>query len=1295
MHVQFQRNRFVSEDANSSLLWNTKSIMDSKLSRWCDGFLEAGWLLALIVTPLFFNIHSERVFEPDKLTLMRSIALLMALVWLIKFVEQQGWRDLDWLKWGTSNSIWRKPLILPVLFVAVVYIISTLLSVAPRTSLWGSYQRLQGTYTTFAYIVVFAIIASTMRSRAQMQRLITTVIVTSIPVSLYGILQRFELDPLPWGGNTSKRIAGHMGNAIFIAAYLIMTVPFTAVRIIDSFFNILTDEELSYADVVRSSIYILTIALQLIAIYFSQSRGPLLGLGVGLFAFVLLLLVALRYAAGERFGSKSADYLFPLLYLTLAIIALFITNGLQASLGARNAFYLYGGLLGLLILSIFILAGARVGWRWLWASWLTIVLFVGVLLLTFNISSEMEDRFIDVPLIGTLDTTFDSWQTLPTIGRLGDLLNQDAGTTTVRILIWRGAIELIRPHDPVAFPDGQTDSFNFLRPLFGYGPESMYVAYNGFYPPELATIEARNASPDRSHNETFDALVITGVVGFLAWQTLYLAAFYYSFRQLGVVRGKRDRNILVGLWIAGAVAMLFGIGSSLGWEYLGVAIPFGSVIGLVVYLIYYALTAGEANQQLLSYDLNVLIMAGLIAALIAFYMEIHFGIAIAATRLHSFAFFGMVFVLSTRLNDNVEEKLDTAIPLKKRRRAVTPKAGWGGAVWAAALLMSFIIITLMFDFINYTPTPDEQQSWRSAADLPTAFEILNRALLVNPRQGFATSPYLLGIVTLSWFFGSLLFITEMIKNGTLNLARTVSTISSDKRLIISGLLGALALIGVISFFLIDGQANSQRIGVMLAALWIIMTLGALLVQFIQPEIGRGAAAAIAVTGILFAFPLLMADILWQPFAIIILCTVTLYFVWEEGIHNAFSPLLIIGIFSFVVGWTYALLHAGLIRSNFIAPNGSDGAPLQGLERVVTEAERVGGFLTTYYSTILFLLLVAGLAFGWRQMATRRELGSMMGLLGTVILLIVGFVAVDRSNLNIVQADMTYKRGRPLDQQATQLVRQVNNATGAEQQQQIIQSAIGNWQGAVAVYERTSEMAPNEDFYYLWLGRAYLEQSSVNQAAQDDLLQTAESRLLTAQDLNPLNTDHTANLARLNVRWAQLADSEEERQQRVTAASTYYQDALKLSPNNSIIRNEYAGLTLSLADNCEGAFDIYREGLEVDPLYDQTYFALTEAYISCAQQSDPINITYLQEAEQVAQGMLESMASRYRNQAESRLSRLYLQIAQVYLNAGEFEQVRATLAQFEGVEDPTVQAQVEQLLGAVESAENSIIISPDE
>ena len=36
------------------------------------------------------------------------------------------------------------------------------------------------------------------------------------------------------------------------------------------------------------------------------------------------------------------------------------------------------------------------------------------------------------------------------------------------------------------------------RNYIGYGPEALYVAFNRFYPPDLAHYEARNASPDRA-----------------------------------------------------------------------------------------------------------------------------------------------------------------------------------------------------------------------------------------------------------------------------------------------------------------------------------------------------------------------------------------------------------------------------------------------------------------------------------------------------------------------------------------------------------------------------------------------------------------------------------------------------------------------------------------------------------------------------------------------------------------------------------------------------------------------------
>ena len=100
---------------------------------------------------------------------------------------------------------------------------ATLLSVSPHASLLGSYQRLQGAFSMLSYIALFAVVAGNLRQRAQVERLLTVVILTSLPVSLYGIMQRYHRDPLAWGRDTSVRITGTQGNAIFIAAYLMLS----------------------------------------------------------------------------------------------------------------------------------------------------------------------------------------------------------------------------------------------------------------------------------------------------------------------------------------------------------------------------------------------------------------------------------------------------------------------------------------------------------------------------------------------------------------------------------------------------------------------------------------------------------------------------------------------------------------------------------------------------------------------------------------------------------------------------------------------------------------------------------------------------------------------------------------------------------------------------------------------------------------------------------------------------------------------------------------------------------------
>jgi hypothetical protein len=95
---------------------------------------------------------------------------------------------------------------------------------------------------------------------------------------MYGLLQRLQLDPLPWGGDTVERVAGNMGNSIFIAAYLVMTFFITLYRIADSFTAIFQSEQPRWSDVVRAACYILiTLFNAIVVLVLAGSRGPQLG----------------------------------------------------------------------------------------------------------------------------------------------------------------------------------------------------------------------------------------------------------------------------------------------------------------------------------------------------------------------------------------------------------------------------------------------------------------------------------------------------------------------------------------------------------------------------------------------------------------------------------------------------------------------------------------------------------------------------------------------------------------------------------------------------------------------------------------------------------------------------------------------------------------------------------------------------------------------------------------------------------------------------------------------------------
>jgi tetratricopeptide (TPR) repeat protein len=313
-----------------------------------------------------------------------------------------------------------------------------------------------------------------------------------------------------------------------------------------------------------------------------------------------------------------------------------------------------------------------------------------------------------------------------------------------------------------------------------------------------------------------------------------------------------------------------------------------------------------------------------------------------------------------------------------------------------------------------------------------------------------------------------------------------------------------------------------------------------------------------------------------------------------------------------------------------------------------EADLSASLLTFFYMAVFGLIFLHSFFLTLGRWGQSRFNGAAPAFVSLIVLLPLAFYLVGTTNLRVIQADIVYKRADFWDKQAAALSR-----TDREQ-------ATQAWDYAIAIYEHALRLSPNEDFYYLFLGRAYLEKASITAdlTEQAALLRTARDRLQEAQRINPLNTDHTANLARLHTRWSEIAP-EGNREELVNTAVAYYQDAVALSPQNVVIWNEYARLVYFRRNSCEEALPIFRHSAGADPFYPETQFSRGEVAAVCYQTTDDETLRAAYRAEAI-----ESLTDGLLREPDN--SRRYMQVAEIYLRRlqdGElalatYEQARA-------------------------------------
>ncbi|MDW8212799.1 MAG: hypothetical protein RMJ55_04530 [Roseiflexaceae bacterium] len=570
----------------------------SSVSVWCERVIEGGWLIALLLIPTYFNLLSARHFEPDKATTLRSIVMVMLAAALIDALERFANRRVA-AEGASETPWWRRvaavPLAVPTVVYVAVFLLATVASIAPAVSFWGSYQRLQGTFTNLSYIGLGVLITLYLRRREQLDRLVTVMILASLIAACYGLVQHMQLDPLPWRGDVVSRVASTMGNSIFVAAYMIMVLPYALYR------GIVAVHQAQSADASSSrppidlgwgAAYLLLALSALALVFAAMMFGAVVRAadlrywwvypGALVVAGGLFLLIALAPHRAERltFGALIPGVLLigyvvflgmsytlgqgpnqrvvPLegrpgvewpLWLGIAVAfmasgyALVILLPRRTGGSSRLGFILEA--IGAFTIAALLLAATfftQSRGPWLGGFAALFVFFTLILILALRRAQQQNparvrlwrglligEAALAVALAGFLAAfnlsdapVFQQLREVPYIGRMGRLLEVETGTGRVRWLIWfgddkaGGAAALIRS-DP-------------LRMIVGWGPETMFVAYNPFYPPSLTSLEARTASPDRSHQAYLDEVINKGILGLISYLFLLFSFFALAWR---------------------------------------------------------------------------------------------------------------------------------------------------------------------------------------------------------------------------------------------------------------------------------------------------------------------------------------------------------------------------------------------------------------------------------------------------------------------------------------------------------------------------------------------------------------------------------------------------------------------------------------------------------------------------------------------------------------------------------------------------------------------------------------------
>ncbi|MBU6431053.1 MAG: O-antigen ligase family protein [Patescibacteria group bacterium] len=264
-------------------------------------YLIYGGLFLVPFIPLIVSSSMYFPFITGKNFAFRFLVEIITGLWAILAVRDGKYRPkFSMISWSV------------LVFVAVIALADGF-GVYPYKSFWSNYERMEGLVTLLHLLGLFFVASSILKTEKLWSRFFHTSIAASVILGVYGLFQLSGAIAINQGG---VRVDGTLGNATYLAVYMLFHIFLTAFFLTGRYYD-RRGARGFFKDYVNY-IYGAIIVLQAVMLYYTASRGPVLGLIGGIFIGSILVIIFEK----EKKSAKKAAIIA--LAAIIAIIGFFI-----------------------------------------------------------------------------------------------------------------------------------------------------------------------------------------------------------------------------------------------------------------------------------------------------------------------------------------------------------------------------------------------------------------------------------------------------------------------------------------------------------------------------------------------------------------------------------------------------------------------------------------------------------------------------------------------------------------------------------------------------------------------------------------------------------------------------------------------------------------------------------------------------------------------------------------------------------------------------------------------------------